>query len=163
MASLYGCDVHVLFVVLPGYEANYSADVFFSRVENSIANQSTLINYTLVMDNAHFGLVSTVSLSLVSTPRVENIFRLSNGALSRTYSFGDIGLQVVGPVAIIRDSVIIYNDPRQPLVPETFSFLLGAAIVGVTTSSQLVVTQRGSRAVVEVTAPGNYATNLRYK
>ncbi len=104
----------------------------------------------MVIDNSHFGLLSSVQLSLVATPRVEAIFKLSDGTTSRTLNVGT-DLQIVGPVTIVRDSVIIINDPRQPLAPETFSFILGATIVGL--APNLVVIQREVRGLVEVTAP----------
>ena len=107
-----------------------------------------MINYTVVMDNSHFGVVSSVFLSLIETPRVEQIFRLSNGATSRTYDSAE--LQVAGPITIISDNIVIYNNPRQPLAPETFHFALGATIIGV--NSGIVVVQRGSIGLVEVLA-----------
>ncbi len=106
-----------------------------------------MINYTKVMDNIHFGGgVFQVILRIVDTPRTETYFRLSDGSNSRTYTSGvhpELMIDVDRSVTFIRDSVIIITTP----VPvDTFSFELGATIIG----SNFVVTQRGSRGVVEV-------------
>ena len=131
-----------------GYEASYSADIFYTRVENSIANETRVINYTLTMDNNHFGgAVFQVALSLIDTRRTEMYFRLSGGSLSRTYTAG-ISPELVNndPITFISDSVIIINTPEQRIPVDTFSFELGATIIG----SNFRVTQTGSRGVVGV-------------
>lgn len=121
---------------------------------NTIANQSILINYTLAIDNTHFLSVTRVVLSLVSSLRVEQIFRLSNGASSRTYSSGTGELESVEPVIVLRDSVIIYQDPSQPLAPEVFNFNLGATIIGTNSTPSIEAIQREVRGRVDIVAPG---------
>ena len=119
--------------------------MFYRRIENSTANGTALINYTVVMDSSFFtGGVLQVILSLVGHPRTESYFRLSNGTISRTYSSSEI--ETDGHFRIIRESIVVLDNP----VPvDTFHFELGAAIIGITASG-ITATTRSSRGVVEV-------------
>ncbi len=106
-----------------------------------------MINYTMVMDNIHFGGgVFQVILSIVDIPRTETYFRLSDGSTSRTYTSGvhpELMIDVDRSVTFIRDNVTI---AATPVPVDTFSFELGATIIG----SNFMIAQIGARGVVEV-------------
>ena len=113
------------------YQASYSADVFFTQIVNCIATGTSVINYTVVMDTSFFGTQFIYArLYLLDTVRTEMYFRLSDGSTSRDFTFADPELVVDGAVAIIRDSVIVINNPAQPVPIDTFGFQLGATIAG---------------------------------
>ena len=106
------------------------------------------------MNTSYFGTVSTVILTLLDNGRTETYFKLSDGTTSRTYIFGiDQELRISDQVTFITESVIIINTLAQPVPAETFSFELGAVIVGVNPGTDIVSTQRSSRGLVEVLAP----------
>ena len=115
-------------IVPADYAVGQTADAFFGRVENTVAAGTAVINYTVVMNNAHFNnLVLQARLSIVDTPRTETYFRLSNNETSNTYALGNPGLVMNGPVTIIRESVIISVTP----VPvDVFDFEIRAIALG---------------------------------
>ena len=108
------------------------ADVYTARLESSVADRSTIINFTVVANNAQFnGLVTTIILSLVGTRRSEDLFRLSDESLSRTYNFGDSELQTDGVTTSVSDSIIVRNNPTTPLSPDVYDIGIGGLVVGI--------------------------------
>ena len=111
-----------------------SADVYAVRLFTSVADRSTIINFTVVANNAQFnGLVTTLILSLVGTRRSEELFKLSDGSLSRSYNFGDSELQTDGATTFVSNSIIIRNNPMltTPLTPEVYDIGIGGLVVGI--------------------------------
>ena len=148
-------SLFIAYAVPSDYKAGYSADMFFSRVPNCIANGSTLTNYTVAVDSSFFGAVSRVALSLIGTDRSERFFKLSDGTSSRNYDIAD--LQIAGQVTLISDSIIAVNLSGLPLPVETFSLGLAALIVG-RTQNGLQIAQANSRFMAEVIEPAGKLT-----
>ena len=113
--------------------AVFPADVYAARLFTSVADRSTIINFTVVANNAQFnGLVTTIILSVVGTGRSEQLFRLSDESLSRTYCFGYSELQTDGVTTSVSDSIIIRNNPTTSLTPDVYDIGIGGLVVGIT-------------------------------
>jgi hypothetical protein len=114
--------------------AGFTADVYVARVESSVANASTIINYTITANTASFnGIVVVIVMSIVGTELTEAMFRLSDGSLSRDYILGvSSELQMDSMTTFISDSVIILNNPMNPVQPGVYDFNIGALIIGTT-------------------------------
>ena len=112
--------------------AVFSADVYAARLFTSVADRYTIINFTLVANNGQFnGLVTTLILSLVGTRRSEELFRLSDGSLSRIYYFGGSELQTDGVTTSVSDSIIVRNNPTTSLAPDVYDVAIGGLVVGI--------------------------------
>ena len=147
------------FIVPANYEASFTADVYFTRIENTVPSMTTVMNFTAVIDNNRF-LLNSASMSIVGTGRlVETIFNFPDGTLRKVYNPAtspEIQMERVGttePIIVIRDSVIVINDQSQPIAPDTYAFSLSSTIIGIHFLTGIRVSQPLTRVVVEVIAP----------
>ncbi len=123
------------FIVVPTNFLTYTvADVYYSRIDTSVADGVAVINYTFVANSAQVGLVTTILVSIVGTDISEDLFRFSDESLSREYSF-DISnphqLQTNGSITFITDSIVARNNPttRFTLESRVYDFFIGATII----------------------------------
>jgi hypothetical protein len=132
--------------------AGFTADVYVVRAESSVANVSTIINYTITANSASFnGLVTTIVMSIVGTDQTEAIFRLSDGSVSRDYILGVSELQTDGTTTFISDSIIILNNPMNPVQPGVYDINIGALIIGITGGDGVTpLVQESSVGLIEV-------------
>jgi hypothetical protein len=132
--------------------AGFTADVYIARVESSVANVSTIINYTITANTASFnGMVTTIVMSVVGTDQTEAMFRLSDGSLSRDYIIGVSELQTDGTTTFISDSIIILNNPMNPVQPGVYDINIGALIIGITGGDGVTpLVQESSVGLIEV-------------
>jgi hypothetical protein len=132
--------------------AYFTADVYVARVESSVENASTIINYTITANSASFnGLVTTIVMSIVGTDQTEAIFRLSDGSVSRDYILGVSELQTDGTTTFISDSIIILNNPMNPVQPGVYDINIGALIIGITGGDGVTpLVQESSVGLIEV-------------
>ena len=152
MCGVLFTHVFLIVTVPDNYEASFTADVYFATVENSVRNLTTAFEFTAVLDNAHFGTLSSISFSIVGTVEAQGIFRLSNNLLSKPYVAGvdpEVSVDDSMNTTIIRDSVIIFNNPTQPIQADLYHFTLGALLIGL--RGGLVVSQPEITGLVEVT------------
>ena len=120
-------------------------------------NLTNVLNFTAVLDRSGTLLSSTVSL--VSSRTVEAVFRLSNGELTRSYTVGsDPEIQVEGNLTVIRDHVIILNDPSQPIGLGRYVFSLSSIIFG----SIMVVDFEAEGLVEVVQGTGGWCIHVLY-
>ena len=132
--------------------AVFSADVYAARLFTIVEDRSTIINFTVVANNAQSnGLVTTIILSVVGTRQSEDLFRLSDGSLSRQYNFGDSELQTDGVTTSVSDSIIIRNNPVTPLTPDVYDFTIGGLVVGIAGGDgEVPLQQAGSTGLIKV-------------
>ena len=150
---IFGWCFITTLLVPENYEASFTADVYFNRVENSLTNLSAVFNFTIVLDNSHFTTLSSAGVSIVGTSRVESIFKFLDGTLSRNYAVGsDPEVEDGGPVTVIRDHIIFINDPEQPVEADTYSFTLASTFAGSNDASPILVRQAVATGLVEVTS-----------
>ena len=110
----------------------FSANVYIARLFTIVEDRSTIINFTVIANNVQFnGLVPTIILSVVGTRRSEELFRLSDESLSRTFIYGDSELQTDGVTTFVSDSIIVRNNPTTPLIPDVYDIGIGGLAVGI--------------------------------
>ena len=139
-------------LVTASFMAVFSADVYTARLESSVADRSTTINFTVVANNAQFnGLVTTIILSVVGTGRTEQHFRLSDESLSRQYNLGDSELQTDGVTTSVSNSIIVRNNPMTSLMPDVYDITIGGLVVGIAAGNgEVPLQQAGSTGLIEV-------------
>ena len=132
---------------------NFTADTYFRSIDNSIQNRSTVFEFTIVLDNNYFGVLASVSVNLFKNSLVESIFKLSDNTLSRVYSVAagneDNEVENTGSFTIVRDTVIVFNNPVSPIAPDIYDFMLET--IGIGSSFQLfgIAQSQGLVQVVE--------------
>ena len=161
MCGVLLTHVFLIVTVPDNYEASFTADVYFATVENSVRNLTTAFEFTAVLDNAHFGTLSSISFSIVGGIRAQGIFRLSNNLLSKPYVAGvDLEVSVDDSMrTIIRDHVIIFNNLTRPIEADLYHFTLGGLLIGL--RGGLVVSQPEITGLVEVST-GEVSLCLAY-
>ena len=149
-------DIIISFSVVPtDYEASFTANVFFTRIETSVPSMTTVINFTAIIDNNMF-LLNSASMSIVGTPLTEGIFNFPDGTTRKLYNPStspEIRNEFLGatqPVIVIRDSVIIINNQDQLIAPDTYTFAVSSTIIGTHFLTGIRVSQPRTRMVVEV-------------
>ena len=124
----------------------FTADTYFRINNTSIQNRSTVFEFTIVLESRLFtSPVASASLALIKNDRVERIFRLSNGELTR--SFFILSLELNGKTRILRESVIALNNLTNPIQPALYDFDIIAVIVEPSTQH---VTRRQSTGLVQL-------------
>ena len=110
-----------------GYGVSFTADTYFQNVDTSIQNRSTVFNFTAVVGNG--SLAMFISLNILKNARVERIFKFSNGAVSRDYSVNP--QESDGQERLIRERVIVINDPMNPIETGLYDFNIIVTTVGI--------------------------------
>ena len=88
---------------------------------------------------------------MVGTRQTEQLFRLSDENLSRTYNFGDSELQTDGVTTSVSDSIIVRNNPTTPLTPDVYDIGIGGLVVGIAGGNgEVPLQQAGSTGLIEV-------------
>ena len=124
----------------------FTADTYFRINNTSIQNRSTVFEFTIVLESRLFtSPVASASLALIKNDRVERIFRLSNGELTRNFFI--LSLELNGETRILRESVIALNNLTNPIQPALYDFDIIAVIVEPSTQH---VTRRQSTGLVQL-------------
>ena len=110
-------------------------------------------NFTVAARNSHFnGIITSIVISVIGTGTTEGIFRLSDGTaegtLLRTYTLADPELQIGDTVTTFSGSIIMLNNPADPVPPDTYDITIGAVAVGVADDGQLILEQSESLGLI---------------
>ena len=113
-------------------------------------------NFTVVTRNNHFNGINSIVISVIGTGPTEAIFRLSDGTadgtLLRTYTLADPDLQIGDTVTTFSGSIIMLNNPADPVPPDIYDITIGAVAVGVADDGQLILEQSESIGLILVPA-----------
>ena len=123
----------------------FTADVYFARLENTVPDMTIAFNFTVVARNSHFNGITSIVISVIGTGTTEAIFRLSDGTtegtLLRTYTLADPELQIGDTVTTFSQSIIMLNNPGDPVLSDIYDVTIGAVTVGVADDGQLILEQ----------------------
>lgn len=145
--------MHTLYNTVPAnFVATFTANVFYYMTDTSVADMSTVINYTVVANNAQFnGFVNSIIMSVVGTDLSEARFELSDQTSSREYVFGlDTELQTDGITTVLSDRIIVRNNPTTVLGPDIYDINIGALVVGTQPNGELLLRQENAVGLIEV-------------
>ena len=113
-------------------------------------------NFTVVARNSHFNGITSIVISVIGTGTTEGIFRLSDGTaegtLLRTYTLADLELQIGDIVTTLFGSIIMLNDPADPVPSDIYDITIGAVAVGVADDGQLILEQTETLGLILVSA-----------
>ena len=148
------------FSVPSDYTIFFTADVYFARLEDTVPDMTIAFNFTVVARNNHFnGLITSIVISVIGTGTTEAIFRLADGTadgtLLRTYNLADPELEIGDTVTTLSGSIIMLNDPADPVPPAIYDITIGAVAVGVADDGQLILEQEEALGLILV-PPGKF-------
>ena len=102
-------------------------------------------NFTVVARNSHFNGVTSIVIAMIGTDDNQAIFRLADGTAHgtdlRIYTRADPEVQIGGTVTTFSGSIIMLNNPADPVPPDTYDLTIASVGVGVKNDGQLVVEQ----------------------
>ena len=130
--------------------------MYFARLENTVPDMTIAFDFTVVARNNHFDGITSIVISVIGTGTTEGIFRLSDGTaegtLLRTYTLADPELQIGDTITTLSGSIIMLNDPADPVPPDIYDITIGAVAVGVADDGQLILEQTETLGLILVTA-----------